>query len=68
MRPFPQTMEGECFAFYPGYSLPIGCRTSQDYTNFLAGLPQLDIPEVFGLHGNAGICQQISLITGILDS
>ncbi|KAK5640655.1 hypothetical protein RI129_011466 [Pyrocoelia pectoralis] len=57
------------FEFYKGYKVP-QTRSLQGYIDYINGLPATDIPEVFGLHGNADITYQINSIkvTGILDT
>ncbi|KAB0801458.1 hypothetical protein PPYR_05812 [Photinus pyralis] len=55
------------FEFYKGYKVP-QTRSLQGYIDYINGLPSADIPEVFGLHGNADITYQINSIKGILDT
>ncbi|KAK4873406.1 hypothetical protein RN001_015435 [Aquatica leii] len=55
------------FEFYKGYKVP-QTRNLQGYLDYINGLPGSDIPEVFGLHGNADITYQINTIKGILDT
>ncbi|KAF5296158.1 hypothetical protein FQA39_LY12612 [Lamprigera yunnana] len=55
------------FEFYKGYKVP-QTRNLQGYLDYINGLHASDIPEVFGLHGNADITYQINTIKGILDT
>lgn len=42
------------FCFYTGYKVPV-CKTVEQYMEYIATLPALDTPQVFGLHPNADI-------------
>ena len=63
---FSERMEDAEFQFFPNYPVP-NCKTQEEYLSFLSNLPQLDPPEVFGLHKNTSISYQIDKVTGILD-
>ena len=42
------------FAFYEEYRVPPG-RTLPQYLEYIGGLPDMDSPQLFGLHANADI-------------
>ena len=63
---FNETILVQGFKFHDGYTLP-DCKTIEEYNEFINNLPTQDIPEVFGLHGNADISYQINTAKGILD-
>ena len=56
------------FEFHDGYVVPTYCKTLDEYTGFISGLPLQDIPNVFGLHSNADITYQINTTKAILDT
>ncbi|XP_037075964.1 dynein heavy chain 5, axonemal-like [Pollicipes pollicipes] len=55
------------FAFYQDYRVPSG-RGLHQYQEYIAGLPDSDTPQLFGLHANADITYQINTAKSILDT
>uniref|UniRef100_A0AAZ3PJI0 AAA+ ATPase domain-containing protein n=1 Tax=Oncorhynchus tshawytscha TaxID=74940 RepID=A0AAZ3PJI0_ONCTS len=55
------------FCFYTGYKVPV-CKTVEQYMEYIATLPALDTPQVFGLHPNADITYQTNTSAEVLDT
>uniref|UniRef100_A0AAY4ATZ8 Dynein, axonemal, heavy chain 5 n=1 Tax=Denticeps clupeoides TaxID=299321 RepID=A0AAY4ATZ8_9TELE len=62
---FTESMFGERFCFYKGYTIPT-VKTIPDYLLHIDTLPLVDTPEVFGLHPNADITYQTNLANDTL--
>uniref|UniRef100_A0A3P8XWJ2 Dynein, axonemal, heavy chain 8 n=1 Tax=Esox lucius TaxID=8010 RepID=A0A3P8XWJ2_ESOLU len=55
------------FCFYTGYKVPV-CKTVRQYMDYIATLPAVDTPQVFGLHPNADITYQTNTSAEVLDT
>ncbi|KAJ8009361.1 hypothetical protein DPEC_G00088090 [Dallia pectoralis] len=55
------------FCFYAGYKVPV-CKTVKQYIDYIATLPAVDTPQVFGLHSNADITYQTNTSSEVLDT
>ncbi|KAM6954364.1 dynein axonemal heavy chain 8-like [Aplochiton taeniatus] len=55
------------FCFYIGYKVPV-CKTAEQYLEYIATLPAVDTPQVFGLHPNADITYQTNTSANVLDT
>ncbi|XP_006824996.1 dynein axonemal heavy chain 8-like, partial [Saccoglossus kowalevskii] len=64
---FCDHMFHDSFCFYTGYKIP-QCKTVGEYMEFIACLPLVDTPEVFGLHTNADITYQSNTAKEIMDT
>nr|XP_055038161.1 dynein axonemal heavy chain 5 isoform X2 [Misgurnus anguillicaudatus] len=64
---FSETMFGETFCFYKGYTIP-KAKMLQDYHTHIDALPLVDTPEVFGLHPNADITYQTNMANETLST
>ncbi|XP_062377845.1 dynein axonemal heavy chain 5 [Sardina pilchardus] len=64
---FGESMFGERFCFYKGYTIP-KAKTVQDCLSHIDTLPLVDSPEVFGLHPNADITYQSNLASETLST
>ena len=64
---FSENLTNPEFKFFDGYKIP-HCKTPDDYDQFIdKKIPDIDRPEVFGLHSNANISYQINMSKSILD-
>ncbi|XP_067233367.1 dynein axonemal heavy chain 5-like [Chanodichthys erythropterus] len=64
---FGESMFGDKFCFYKGYTIP-QARMLQDYHAHIDTLPLVDTPEVFGLHPNADITFQTNMANETLST
>ncbi|XP_077101314.1 dynein axonemal heavy chain 5-like [Siphateles boraxobius] len=64
---FSETMFGDKFCFYKGYTIP-QARMLHDYHAHIDTLPLGDTPEVFGLHANADITYQTNMANETLST
>ena len=64
---FSEHLNSPDFKFFDGYKIP-HCKTPDDYDEYInKKIPDLDRPEVFGLHSNANISYQINSSKAMLD-
>ncbi|KAK1795394.1 hypothetical protein P4O66_010566 [Electrophorus voltai] len=64
---FSESMFGDNFCFYKGYSIP-KVKMLPEYYSHIDTLPLVDTPEVFGLHPNADITCQTNMANEILST
>ncbi|XP_072536415.1 dynein axonemal heavy chain 5 isoform X2 [Salminus brasiliensis] len=64
---FSESMFGEKFCFYKGYTIP-NVKTLPEYHTHIDALPLVDTPEVLGLHPNADISCQTNMASEILST
>ncbi|XP_036448538.1 LOW QUALITY PROTEIN: dynein heavy chain 5, axonemal [Colossoma macropomum] len=64
---FSESMFGDKFCFYKGYTIP-KAKMLQEYHTHIDTLPLVDTPEVFGLHPNADISCQTNMASEILST
>jgi len=62
---FGDFMFEDKFQFYKGYSVPVR-KTLGEYRDVLEALPNVESPEVFGLHPNADITYQSTMARDVL--
>lgn len=62
---FGDFMFEDKFLFYKGYSI-INRKTLTEYRDVLEALPNVESPDVFGLHGNADITYQSTMAREVL--
>ena len=61
---FSEALLTEGFKFYEGYPLP-DYKTIEEYLDHIINMPLQDIPEVFGLHSNADISYQVTMMLAL---
>ncbi|KAI4900024.1 hypothetical protein NFI96_023292, partial [Prochilodus magdalenae] len=64
---FSESMFGDKFCFYKGYTIP-KVKMLPEYHTHIDTLPLVDTPEVFGLHPNADISCQTNMASEILST
>ncbi|XP_076826623.1 dynein axonemal heavy chain 5 [Brachyhypopomus gauderio] len=64
---FSDSMFGDTFCFYKGYTIP-KVKILQEYHSHIDALPLVDTPEVLGLHPNADITCQTNMANEILST
>ncbi|XP_075265378.1 dynein axonemal heavy chain 5-like isoform X2 [Convolutriloba macropyga] len=64
---FGDHMFKDDFCFYKGYGIP-KCKTVEEYRNLIEQMPNVDSPQVFGLHPNADITYQTNTASKCLET